>query len=223
MNGLMLRRSALMSSAGPSEAKYVAADFFDITKPAGEVTYLGTYIGAQNSQMAPAYFAYRSEITKLYLPNYNNTANTSHGPFRGMAKLQYAIMPSLEKIYNNTFYQDTELLAIDWLGGTGITGSTGQFEWCSKLSMMVIRDSNKVSPLSNISAFNNTPFASGKSGGTLYVPYGLISGYETASNWATILGYPNNQIKSIESTHVDPNAPIDLTLYYADGTLIPTT
>lgn len=35
--------------------------------------------------------------------------------------------------------------------------------------------------------------------------------------------YTNNQIKSIESTHTDPNAPIDFTLYYADGTPIPTT
>ena len=57
----------------------------------------------------------------------------------------------------------------------------------------------------------------------LYVPNDLISSYQSASNWSTILGYANNQIKSIESTHTDPNAPIDLTLYYIDGTPIPTT
>ena len=87
------------------------------------------------------------------------------------------------------------------------------------MDVLVIR-SDTITTLNNISAFNNTPFASGKSGGTLYVPADLISSYQSATNWSTILGYANNSIKSIESTHTDPSAPIDLTLYYADGTPI---
>lgn len=84
--------------------------------------------------------------------------------------------------------------------------------------------------LSNTNAFNNTQFKSDGTGGTIYIPKvlydhlgdGTSLDYKAATNWSTILGYANNQIKSIESTHTDPNAPIDLTLYYADGTLIPT-
>jgi hypothetical protein len=49
-------------------------------------------------------------------------------------------------------------------------------------------------------------------------------GYHITLNTARFLiskdSPANNQIKSIESTHADPNAPIDLTLYYADGTPI---
>lgn len=101
--------------------------------------------------------------------------------------------------------------------------STQEFNNCSKLSMLVLRRTAGVPTLSNINAFNNTPFASGKAGGTLYVPNDLIASYQSASNWSTILGYANNQIKSIESTHTDLDAPIDLTLYYADGELIPTS
>jgi len=54
-----------------------------------------------------------------------------------------------------------------------------------------------VVPLSNINAFNVTPFASGNAGGILYVPSSLISSYQAATNWSTILGYENNQIQAI--------------------------
>lgn len=89
----------------------------------------------------------------------------------------------------------------------------------SSLKTVIIRGSSVMS-LAATNVFTQTPFASGGSGGTLYVPNSLISSYQSASNWGTILGYTNNQIKSIESTHTDPTAPIDLTLYYADGTPI---
>ena len=68
-----------------------------------------------------------------------------------------------------------------------------------------------------------TYWKSGGTGGTLYVPQDLISSYQSATNWSTILGYTSNNIKSIESTHTDPTAPFDMTLYYADGTPIPTS
>ena len=89
----------------------------------------------------------------------------------------------------------------------------------TSLDTLVLR-SSVYHNLSNINAFQGTPFASDGTGGTLYVQESLLSTYPTLTNWSTILGYANNQIKSIESTHTDPNAPIDLTLYYADGTLI---
>ena len=89
-----------------------------------------------------------------------------------------------------------------------------------KFDTFIIRGSS-VLPLSNINAFTATnTWKSSGTGGTLYVPNSLISAYQSASNWSTILGYTNNQIKSIESTHTDPTAPFDMTLYYADGTPI---
>ena len=67
-------------------------------------------------------------------------------------------------------------------------------------------------PLVNINAFTNTPFASGKAGGTLYVPSALVSEYQAATNWSTILGYSTNSIAAIEGSEYE-NA-------YADGTSI---
>ena len=48
------------------------------------------------------------------------------------------------------------------------------------------------------------------SGGTLYVPQALISTYQSATNWSTILGYANNQILPIEGSIYENQ--------YADGT-----
>lgn len=142
-------------------------------------------------------------------------------------KVETVVLPSLEYGTNAAYFFSgaTSLTKID-LGASystetaGVRGGT--FNGASALNTLILRKSSEIVPLGNINAFGNTPFASGKAGGTLYVPSALISSYQSASNWSTILGYANNQIKSIESTHTDPNAPIDLTLYYADGTLIPT-
>lgn len=110
------------------------------------------------------------------------------------------------------------LLDFTFTNGSGIQANT--FYGDSKIADIIIRGDD-VLPLSNINAFSNaTPFRSGGSGGTLWVKESLISSYQAASNWSTILGYTNNQIKSIESTHNDQTAPFDMTLYYADGTPI---
>ena len=80
------------------------------------------------------------------------------------------------------------------------------------LTKLIMRRSTAIATLQNINVFNNTPFASGKSGGTLYVPQALIASYQAATNWSTILGYPNNQILSIEGSIYETK--------YADGTPI---
>lgn len=100
---------------------------------------------------------------------------------------------------------------------------------CTSLTTIVLRSTTRAS-LGGTNALNNTPFKSGGTGGTIYIPKSLYDhlgdgtsdDYKAATNWSTVDGYGTITWKSIESTHTDPNAPIDLTLYYADGTLIPT-
>lgn len=140
--------------------------------------------------------------------------------FTGCSSLATIVIPKAANMNGNGFQGCSNLQKCD-LGNVARV-HTSEFSNCSKLNTLILRCSS-VPELSNINAFSNTPFASGKSGGTLYVPSSLVSTFTSATNWSTILGYANNQIKSIESTHTDQNAPIDLTLYYADGTTIPTS
>ena len=97
-------------------------------------------------------------------------------------------------------------------------GANYTFRNATSLKYLVLRKTSVVP--TNTNSYTGTPFPSDGTGGTLYVPASLIASYQAAANWSTILGYANNQIKSIESTHTDPDAPIDLTLYYGDGTPI---
>lgn len=103
------------------------------------------------------------------------------------------------------------------VGQTATTGGTlgsDGLQSNTKLSTIILRYSYVIT-LGNVSCFNNTPFASGKAGGTLYVPSALVATYQAATNWSTILGYgegAQNQILPIEGS-IYENA-------YADGTPI---
>ena len=87
------------------------------------------------------------------------------------------------------------------------------------LSTLILRQ-NSVAKLNNTNAFNNTFFASGKSGGDIYIPKTLYDAlgtgteldYKAASNWSTVDGY------GTITWH-----PIEGSIYatqYADGTPI---
>lgn len=96
--------------------------------------------------------------------------------------------------------------------GPGLTSFAQYvFQSSANFNTLILRSESLVS-LGSINSFNNTPFASGKVGGTLYVPSALISSYEAATNWSTILGYSTNSIAAIEGSQYEN--------YYADGTPI---
>lgn len=146
--------------------------------------------------------------------------------FQNCTILEVVVLPSFQKYNNNGNFEGcTSLHTIDYASTTIDTKnffSQKEHNNNSSLTTVVIRATNVVAKLGNLNNFDGTPFASNGTGGILYVPESLVSSYQSATNWSTILGYTNNQIKSIESTHTNPNASIDLTLYYADGTPIPS-
>lgn len=75
-------------------------------------------------------------------------------------------------------------------------------------------------PLGNVNAFDGTPFASGGSGGTIYVPKALYDhlgdgsalDYKAATNWSTVNGYGTITWAQIEGSQYETA--------YADGTPI---
>lgn len=163
--------------------------------------------------------------TKSSLTVFLENCKTLSGAYCfGGSGVKNVVLPSLEKVTSaGWFFNGAGTIKLD-IGENFSTESAGirnnSFNGATALNVLVLRKTSSIVPLQNINVFTNTPFASGKAGGTLYVPSSLISSYQSATNWSTILGYSNNQIKSIESTHTDQTAPIDLTLYYADGTPI---
>ena len=131
--------------------------------------------------------------------------------FNSCTKLEYVI--GINDMYDNSLIGCTKLKAIDIWAGTGFrAGNTCKND--TVLNVIVIRKPN-VYTLNNINNLANMPFADGKAGGTLYVPNDLISSYQGATNWSTILGYANNSIQAIEGSTYES--------HWADGTEITTT
>lgn len=104
--------------------------------------------------------------------------------------------------YASTF-RSTNLQKIDF--GTGLYRVTSDAFNTSNINTLVLRRPFGVVSLINMSAFTNTPFASAGTGGTLYVPSNLISSYEQATNWSTLLSYENNNIEAIEGSQYEYN------------------
>lgn len=161
-----------------------------------------------------------TSLEHIFLPKASLQAGNC---FRGCTKLKTAVFPHVginaTQMSGTDFYNCTSLEAVDIKTSRVHNNS---FQNCSKMNILVLRNT-AMATLSNVNAFTNTPFASGKAGGTIYVKESLISTYQANANWKTILNYQSgaqNSIKTIESTHEDPDAPIDLTLYYIDGTPI---
>lgn len=197
-----------------------------------------TQFYSNNNSSGVGVFQNCKSLTTIDLPNYTSPGSggyqfagdtalihvflpkgcTGQYMFSGCSNLQTAVLGGTGQMNANDYASCSKLEIVDTRNSRIHTSS---FTGCSKLATLIVRRTS-LCTLSNINAFTNTPFASGKAGGILYVPADLISEYEAATNWSTILGYTNNQIKSIESTHTDPNAFLDLTLYYGDGTPLGT-
>lgn len=79
---------------------------------------------------------------------------------------------------------------------------------------LILRRSQSIVTLGRTDAFYSAVWGSSGTGGKLYVPQTLISSYQEADNWSTLLSYSNNQILAIEGSEYEN--------YYADGSLIPT-
>lgn len=93
------------------------------------------------------------------------------------------------------------------------------FSSCGVLNTLILRKSTPTG-LEAISAFNNTPFKNGGSGGTIYIPTSLYdhlgdgtsNDYQSLTNWSSVYGYGTITWAKIEGS-IYENA-------YADGTPI---
>ena len=182
-----------------------------------ELVSIGTYCFNNCSQLNNVYLPKLGVInnnsfencTGLTSASFPNATRVNDSGLRN-CRFSAIVLPKVTYISTYGLGNNANLTAVDF-GALTQTNGGSCFLNDTSLTVVVIR-TNAVATLTNINHFNGTPFASGGSGGTLYVPQAQISGYQSANNWSTILGYANNQIKAIEGSQYEN--------YYADGTVI---
>lgn len=179
-----------------------------------QCTHLET-VDAQNMQTVGQYmFQGCSSLTKAFFPN----STVSDNAFENCTSLLTAVFGNITTAWkqcaNCTSLTTAEI-------GTA-TRLTNTFEGCSNLKTVILRQTSSVIPLYNMDVFKNTPFKSGGTGGTIYIPKALYDhlgdgtslDYKAATNWSTYEGYGTITWAQIEGSQYET--------HYADGTVIPT-
>lgn len=92
-------------------------------------------------------------------------------------------LPLVTTISTSVFHYCEKLTSVILPKATSI--GTTAFKHCKNLTTLVL-GSQTLCTLSKTSAFDNTPFASGGTGGVAYVPQNLIADYEIATNWSSL-------------------------------------
>lgn len=228
--------ASLASGYGQGGGGYSVKDIFMGTAPSG------TDVLFEPTATVPAFgISGRRSITKLTVDASGVTSSGQNGGFAGYA-VSHNFVPKIHLIGNgggsvqsymcydngstsslvtivcrgfiningSGFRSNKGLKAID-LTMTGNFGGDAIFRDCTLLDTIIIR-SSAVPTLSSTGAFTNTPFASGKAGGTIYVPSALIDSYKATTNWSTVNGWGTVTWAAIEGSAYE-NA-------YADGTPI---
>lgn len=136
-----------------------------------------------------------------------------HGATPYLTKIVYQ---SLTSIHKNGLVNATKVTTFDF-GVQMASIGTESFQSSSVLNTLIFRKYNSLVSLGAVGAFNSTPFASGKAGGTIYIPKVLYDhlgdgsslDYQSATNWATLYGYGTVTWAQIEGSEYEH--------YYADG------
>lgn len=141
-----------------------------------------------------------------------------HSAFNDCKSLEQIALPKMSGNVDRSFGGCSALKKVDLNNPTNF--SINVFQNNTLLETLIIRRTASITTLANVNAFSGTPFASGGSGGTIYIPKALYDhlgdgtslDYKAATNWSTIDGYGTITWAQIEGSIYETQ--------YADGTPI---
>ena len=161
-----------------------------------------------------------SKLTSVNLPLVTSVGLCA---FCGCSELTSVNLSLVTSVGSNAFQRCTQLTSIDLSLVTSVGDYTFQgcsrltsidlplvtsvgdyaFRNCLKLSCVIFR-TETICALFNANAFADTPFASGKAGGTFIFPRSLTTEYPNATNWSSVISRnANNRVLALEDYTVD--------------------
>ena len=141
-----------------------------------------------------------TSLKRVSLPIMTGWYSAAGGWFSGCSSLTDVDVPELTAVAAQLFTGCTALKKLDLPKVNSLGASC--FQGCTALTALILRN-NAVVTLANINAFTNTPFASGGTGGTVYVPAALIESYQTATNWSTLYAAETCNFAAIEGSEYE--------------------
>ena len=168
-----------------------------------------TELNMPNAESGKGFAIAGSKVEHLYLPKFTSPGSSV---FRNATYLRTVDMPLLNCVQqslfrdcsaleNVTFPKATSVESQAMYGCSALTyadlpickkiGAQGFYN-CTSLETLILRRSDAICTLANVSAFTGTKIASGE--GYIYVPSARIESYKTATNWSTFAA----QFRAIE-------------------------
>jgi hypothetical protein len=143
----------------------------------GDVVLPTEYNGLPVVMVSASGFKNNQSLTGVTIPDGYITINNR--AFDGCSNLLYVeIVSNLTEIKAIAFYR------------------------CTALTTIILR-SPTVCTLANVNAFESTPFESGGTGGTVYVPQALITEYQNATNWSMLYAAGTCNFVAIEGSEYE--------------------
>lgn len=139
-----------------------------------------------------------TKLTSVDLPVVTSIAGDA---LNNCSNLSSVNIPLIESLTSYSFRSCVALAFID-LHEIGSIAANA-FYGCSTLATIVLRKKDAICTLEATSALGNTCFASGKSGGKVYVPEALIESYKTGTNWSTLYAAGTCEFVAIEGSEYD--------------------
>lgn len=142
------------------------------------------------------YFSYWNTRATEWTCTGNSVTYIGQNAFRNNTYLKEIHFPNLESMSTSGWVCHTcTRLEIADLGKVA-TIRPNMFNSCANLTTLILRGTTRTA-LEQVASFNGTPFASGGSGGTIYIPEDLYnhlgdgssSDYKAGTNWSTLDGY----------------------------------
>lgn len=152
------------------------------------------------------------------LTTYNTDVTSVHSDSFRNASVQTLVFTALGTTSTQRMFANTSALKTIDISGTITNLPQNTFNGSTAVDTIIFRK-NSVITISATNAFTNTPFAQGKTGGTIYIPKTLYDAlgtgtndYKASTNWATMDSYGTITWAKIEGSQYEN--------YYADGTPI---
>ena len=132
--------------------------------------------------------------------NFPEVGTIGQRVFNSCRSLVNVNIPNATRLNQAAFCDCRELTTIDLPKVTYMEHYV--FQACGKLEVIILR-SETLCSLQGITVLQDTPFASGGTGGTVYVPSSLMESYKTATNWSALFTAGSCNFVAIEGSEYE--------------------
>lgn len=156
---------------------------------------IGDYVNDRVTELAAYAFGFKTSMLSAKLGNVTKINGYAFANASGAKVIE---LPSLTTILSASQFSGCKALERLDLGVVNNIPNAC-FSNATVLDTIILRKTS-ITTLANVGAFNGTPYASGGSGGKIYVPSALIEQYKTATNWSVVFGYGTVEFVSLEGS-----------------------